>query len=324
MAIGIISHGGDDHAAAVSQALLARGAEVRLVDTADFPSRMRLSFAVSPGAAGVLMTDSNGVMDLGELDVIWWRRPRPYEMGLGLDPALYSFAYSECHEAMAGAWHSLDVAWVNPPDADEVAHHKPLQLALARSAGLAVPATLVTNDPAAARRFIDDRRPQTIICKTFIAQEMHWRETRAVGPAEEEALDTLRLAPAIFQEFVEAEADVRVTIFGDRLLAAEIVSHPSAYAYDYRVAMDRVVMRPADIPPPVARALLKLMRSLGLVYGAADLRRTASGEHIFLEVNPAGEFLFVEERSGLRLTEEMASLLVTLEQAGRKEQRRTA
>jgi hypothetical protein len=51
------------------------------------------------------------------------------------------------------------------------------------------------------------------------------------------------------------------------------------------------------------------MDRLGLVYGAIDLRRTPEGEHVFLEVNTAGEFLFVQERTGLPIAEAVADWL---------------
>jgi hypothetical protein len=37
------------------------------------------------------------------------------------------------------------------------------------------------------------------------------------------------------------------------------------------------------------------VRSYGLNYGAIDLIVTPRGEHVFLENNPVGQFLFIEE-----------------------------
>jgi hypothetical protein len=52
-----------------------------------------------------------------------------------------------------------------------------------------------------------------------------------------------------------------------------------------------------------------MLRVLGLSYAAFDLRRTPQGEHRFLEVNPGGQWLFVERRSGLPIAEALAGLL---------------
>jgi hypothetical protein len=62
-------------------------------------------------------------------------------------------------------------------------------------------------------------------------------------------------------------------------------------------------------------ALLRLMRRLGLVYGAIDLRVRPDGEHVFFEVNPSGQWLFVEERTGLPLTRTFVDVLAGLDRA---------
>jgi len=313
VAIAIISHAGDDHAAAVTRALSARGRTPILIDTAAFPTRARLSCSLAGDARALSLCVEGETVDLDALNVIWWRRPQPYALDPNIDGEVASFVYNECHEALSGAWHSLRARWVNPPAADEVAHHKPLQLALASELGLKIPATLITNDPAAARAFIEERGPEQTVYKTFLAHDGHWRETRVLAGDELALLDCVRLAPVIFQEFIPSSADLRVTVFDQDVRAVEIVTAPGEYPYDYRVALDAVTMRATRLPRPVKTLLLRLMKRLGLLYGAIDLRRTPSGEYVFLEVNPAGEFLFVQERSGEDLTAAMADLLWRLD-----------
>ena len=65
-----------------------------------------------------------------------------------------------------------------------------------------------------------------------------------------------------------------------------------------------------EISSETEQLLLRLMQKLGLIYGAIDLRRTPDGREVFLEVNPAGEWLFVEERTGQPITNAMAELLI--------------
>ena len=67
----------------------------------------------------------------------------------------------------------------------------------------------------------------------------------------------------------------------------------------------------------VEERLRALQRRLGLVYGAIDMRRTAEGEHVFLEVNPAGQWLFVEERCGLPISQSVAGFLARAADAAR-------
>jgi glutathione synthase/RimK-type ligase-like ATP-grasp enzyme len=313
VSIAVVSHAVDDHAAAVARALFALGSSLQLIDLGAFPVKMGLSFTIDGQGVTTSLIEEGRTVDLGAIGVIWWRRPQPHTLDAGLDPSVAAFTYSECHEAMAGALQSLHTHWVNSPAADEVAHHKPLQLAVAQQVGLSVPRTLITNDPDEARIFITEEGSGRTIYKTFLAQEEHWRETRVVGADEIGSIDSVRHAPVIFQRFIEAEADLRITVFGEDIQVAEIIASENSYRYDYRVDLEAVTIRPATLPSQIKRKLIELMRRLGLVYGAIDMRRTADGDYVFLEINPAGEFLFVELRSGLRLTEAMAALLMRLD-----------
>jgi D-alanine-D-alanine ligase-like ATP-grasp enzyme len=63
---------------------------------------------------------------------------------------------------------------------------------------------------------------------------------------------------------------------------------------------------------------MELMRIFGLQYGAVDFRVTPEGEHVFLEVNPAGEFLFISRRTGQPIAEAVAAALEREDRARRK------
>ncbi len=310
--IVIASHDHDEHALAVLGLLREAGHPVALMDTADFPRRTTLALEYGATARSSF-TNRGEIIPVDRVGAVWWRRPLPYVLDPGLDSAAASFVLTECHEALSGMWHTLDAAWVNPPVSDDVAAHKPLQLARAEELGLRIPRTLITNDPVAAKRFVGELGTGRTVYKTFVASEENWRETRIVREEELGLLDAVQLAPVIFQEYVEAEADLRVTALGEELWAAEIVADHTSYPLDYRMDMGSARFAPTTLPDAVTEKLLLLMKRLDIVYGAIDLRRTAAGEYVFLEVNPAGEWLFVEERTGQPITARTADLLMRLD-----------
>ncbi len=311
--IVVVSHSEDDHATGVLAALAARRHPVELVDTGLFPVRSRLTQHFGDGPPRFELVVDDRPVDLAPARVGWWRRPRPFTLHDGIAPDVAAFTYTECHEAVAGLWAALGLIWVNPPALDEVAHHKPYQLAVATEVGLAIPRTVITNDPAEAASFAAGNEPGRTIFKTFLATEEHWRETRILGSDEIALLDRVQLAPVIFQEFVPAVADVRVTVIGDRMFATAITTAPGSYVYDYRMDLAGATFTPTELSAETESKLLALMRRLGIVYGAIDLRRTPDDGDVFLEVNPAGEWRFVEDRSGQPITEAMADLLVALD-----------
>ena len=104
----------------------------------------------------------------------------------------------------------------------------------------------------------------------------------------------MRYAPVIIHEYVPADVDLRVTVVGSEVFPAAIHSQDSAYPVDFRMDMANTRIEADELPADVSERLLELMARLGIVYGAIDLRRTPDGRHVFLEVNPAGQWLFVE------------------------------
>ena len=84
-----------------------------------------------------------------------------------------------------------------------MAQRKSYQLKIAQDVGLRIPATLMTNDPTEARRFVDARGYREIVYKSFSSTEEEWRETRLLRENEVQLLDHVQHAP-IFQHYVEA------------------------------------------------------------------------------------------------------------------------
>ena len=310
--IVVVSHPADDHATGVLGALERAGHPAVLVDTGRFPSQASLIQRFGDGPPRWELTVDGSKIDMGECRVAWWRRPQGYTLDPGLAADVTAWTYSECQEAMAGMWAAIHATWVNPPALDETAHHKPYQLAVATEVGLRIPRTVITNDVDTARAFAEEVGTGRTVYKTFLATEDHWRETRVLRREELYLLDRVRLAPVIFQEYVQADADVRVTVVGDALFATAIRPAPGGYDVDYRMDLAGASFEPTDLSPSTELRLRALMKRLGLVYGAIDLRQTVDDD-VFLEVNPAGEWRFVEERTNQPITDAMAGLLMSLD-----------
>lgn len=307
----VVSHPADAHGNQVVARLVRQGADVVVFDTSAFPRDVGLTVG-QPSADGwtAAARIDGQVRDLTEARVVWWRRPLPFRLHDELTGQEdRAFAYGESHAAIAGLWSSLDAHWVNDPERDQVASRKMAQLKRASSLGLRVPRTCITNDPEAAASFIEREGRDRVVYKSFSATEQSWRETRVLRDDESALLENVRFAPVIFQEFIPAAVDVRITIIGDEVFPAAIRSQETRYPHDFRMDLETAQIEPHPLPTEVTAGLRALMASFGIVYGAIDMRLTPDGEYVFLEVNPSGQWLFVEVRTGQPITDAVVGYL---------------
>lgn len=303
----IISSPEDVHAQAVMAELDRLGRPHRLLNLAEFPQKLSLTAHLDDRRSDFALTFGDGVrVPLDEVTAVWWRRPQSFGFPADIkDPAHRHFVQSEAGTAFQGMYQASEALWINNVVRDAAAAHKPWQLKLAREVGLAIPETLITNDPEEARAFWR-RHPGEVIYKPFLQTYHAWRETRRVQQEEETLAEAVRLTPVLFQRYVPAVCDLRVTVVGERLFAA--AARGEDYDLDIRFNVD-VKYQPHELPGEIEEKLFTLMRRLGLEYGAVDFRLTPEGEYVFLEVNPAGQFLYIEKATGQPIAKAMAEHL---------------
>ncbi len=310
----IVSNSDDDHAQAVMQSLQRRkDVPAHLLDLSRFPQELHLSMDFQEGTDLVQgwFRNDRDVVPVSDCSVVWWRRPQPFSMHEDLsDRTHLNFALSECYEAVNGLWLTLPATWVNHPTRDEEAARKPYQLRVAREVGFEIPRTRITSDPAAAREFAESLGFSRTIYKAFTGTEQAWRETRVLQEDEVALLDDVQFAPVIFQEYIPAQLDLRITVIGDEIYPSAIHSADMAYQADYRMDLSDARVEVFTLPSEIQRLVRTYMERLGLLYGAIDIRVTPEGRYVFLEINPSGQWLFMEQRTGAPMTEAFTSLLV--------------
>lgn len=308
--IMIISYPEDAHAQAVLKSLKARDHEALLLNLSRFPALSKLQLHYGGDNKMVLEDSLPNHIDLDRCRSVWWRRPQPFGIpDYVRNPVHRMFALGEAQEVFGGVWGLLRAKWINDPYRDDLAHRKTFQLRVAQEAGLSIPDTLVTNDPEAAYDFISRQGSSSTVFKAFSGTPIAWRETRLVGAQELEKLDLVRIAPVLFQQYVQG-VDIRVTVIGDQIFPAAIDTSAGDYPVDFRMNYDVIKIEPAELPDHVQHGIRNLMSCLGLVYGAIDFKRTKDDQYVFLEINPAGQWLFVEHRTQQPITEALAEKLI--------------
>ena len=330
MSILIITHSDDnEYVTRVTEAITRKGGHTFRFDTDRYPTDVCLTAYYDSGgelgqndsAHGERLTLSNdqGELDLRDVTAVWHRRLSiGAHLPASLDKQLRHASLGEASAAVHGMLASLKAFRMDHLHHIRHAKNKQLQLQLARELKLDIPRTLTTNDPAAARAFAKtcEHGLITKMLSSFAIYD-EGKElvvfTNPVKPEDLADLSGLRLCPATFQELVPKSLEIRATIVGQRVMSAAVDSQVSTRAtHDWRRDGVRMVQdwKPYQLPVEIEQKLLRLMDLFSLNYGAIDIILTPSGKHVFLELNPCGEFFWLERSPGLPVSDAIADVLL--------------
>lgn len=255
-------------------------------------------------------------IDFPNIKSVFYRRPKKSEIIIS-DKAQKSFIEAERSAFLNWFWESLNCFWVSKPSNIKKAESKISQLCIAPKLGFKIPKTIITNNPEDVRRFYHECGGD-IINKTLIKGMVeHDGKTMAIYThrIEEKHLDMLesiRLVPCVFQERVEKKLELRITVVGNQVFAAEIHSQISQKTRDdwRRYDIDNTPHKIHNLPPIIKKSCIDLARYYGLAFGAIDMIITPNEDYVFLEINPNGQWLWIERLTGFPISEAIADILI--------------
>jgi glutathione synthase/RimK-type ligase-like ATP-grasp enzyme len=305
VAIGILTKREDLHAVAVKQTIEERHpARCHVIAGRELACRGGLSWWGDSDAPSVVLDSDGEPIEIAKLDALWFRRRALRQIIPDRVDATYAQDIDlACWTALQG--HLLTEfrgAWISDPVATELAENKLLQLRAARRAGLRIPATLVSQDPSRIRSFCATH-PRAIIKPLGARGSVAITSVASAELLAED--DVLAVSPAIYQENIPGHRHLRITMFGDHCYAALI----EARALDWRVDVT-VPFHRYEPPAELRAALQRVLHSLGLVMGIFDLKITPDDAVVFFEVNPQGQFLFVEGLCEMPIARALGDYLV--------------
>jgi glutathione synthase/RimK-type ligase-like ATP-grasp enzyme len=311
------------HVRPVGDELRRRGTEFAEYDPASYPYSSIVTIEQSSRGVRWHLSWAGGDLSFEDVDAIWYRRPRDFELSPRLRPAESSWLRMECSHVFGALWECSAALWVSQPSSIRRASLKLLQLDLARALGFTVPDFVLTNDVDVARNFLSSCRQGAVV--KALADPAILDDGRAgaiythlLSPQDVEMIDAVRFGPTFLQAFVPKRLDVRVTVVGDRVFAVGIESTAlDEGRIDFRRAeIFDLPHRMIDLPEGVSAACRDLVSRRGLAFGAIDLLPSEAGEYVFLEINPNGQWYWIEQVTGAPLTAALCDLLTGV--AGRR------
>jgi hypothetical protein len=301
MTVLVLTHTRDLAADLVVLELQRRRLVYRRLNIDAFPGALEICY--DPAASAATFDAAGRRFSAEDVRAVWCRRA--HRPGHSQD-----YAEREADAFFRGLWPEMTWAWVNDPAAAARADSKLWQLRAASGAGFRVPATLVGNQVAQVR---DMFGPGPVIVKTIAGAAIDRHGVREhlysqlVDVAELDAA-AVRAAPCIFQENAKPGTDVRVTVAGDQVFGTDI--NAPGGAVDWRACpAEAVTYRRVDLPDELAMRCRDICRLAGLAYAAFDFVRQPDGGYVFLEINPSGQWGWIERATGQPVTRAIVDVL---------------
>lgn len=308
----IVSTKVDTATDAVVHELNNRSVPVVRFNTEDFPYNETASFHIGPGSRPKLSFNGKTV----SFRSAWWRRIRAPKAPEAMHLGVHDYCVREGKSFSSGFMLGIQERTMSYPASVWAAEHKIHQLTVASKCGLTVPSTVITNSPGEIREAFAEFDGQMIgkpLRSGFIdlGEEQRALYTTKIEEEDLNDLSGAHWSPSIYQQWIPKYRDVRVTVVGDRLFTAEIDGNA-----DPKAVIDWRRTENADLPHYKSELPIKLeekvryfMRCLGLKFGAIDFVRTYGNVYFFLEINPNGQWLWIDNKLNLGITAAVADWL---------------
>jgi len=310
----------DPHIHAVQRHLETAGVKAAVFDPWPDEHRCLLSLNINNKEKDFTLSSETYCYSAQDITAIWWRAKGFFgEKIHRLNQVDKHFVQNEWLVMFDFIGLSFDhIQWLNPRLLSKKWQLKPLQLDLARKIGFMIPDTLFTHDPEKAIAFFD--KHDEIICKAVsrYSDEGNGEEEIKVVYTNKITKDDLltkkeniKVAPSTFQRMIPKSYELRVTVVGDRLFTVKLDSQSAENGkVDWRRATEQVPHEPYVLDRDLHDKIMTYHAATGLIYGAYDLIVSEpNGDVYFLEVNPAGQWLWIENMTGLPISAAVADTL---------------
>lgn len=317
----ILTEEGDVHADYVIRELNSIGCNYTRLHTRDWILGVEYSIETKNDkfTAEIRVLASDRTFFLHDITAVYYRRPEQPVIDSISDPGARTFAETEAQAVINGLYGIIDQAaiWINVPNHNRFASHKLTQLHRAAMLGLTIPPTLATNLPTRAEKFFINNE-KNLICKALKQELVHVNgESRFIFTHDvprdttKRDFEDIKLGSSLLQMRINKRSDIRVVLVGDRYFACEIESQDEPAARtDWRVCDPYVLKHTLiDLPASLENQLQNLRQSFGLTSCQIDLVRSDTGNLVFLELNPNGQWLWIEIMTGAQISRALAETL---------------
>lgn len=233
----------------------------------------------------------------------YFRRPGKPEVSNSNDQDVSAYIELEWASFLKSLYMRLDDLWLNSPTNIILAEDKPRQLLLANELGFNIPETIISNDIDDAKEFSQDGDIIIKPLRQSLFKSEHQEKvifTSRIMSSELNSKEEFSVVPMIVQKEIKKKYDVRVTVVGSKIFPVAIYSQEkSDTEVDWRYgAHTDLKYQRISLPDKLNEKCIELTKKLGLKFGAIDLICDLNNKFWFLEINPNGQWAWIENQTG--------------------------
>lgn len=286
------------------------------LNTDEIGNSVQLSFDINKKEYLIYDSARKITVDLLKVKSVYFRRPEIKVFANGITSGEENFIKSELSFTLEGIYKILSGAfWINTVNAIRNAENKLYQLILAKEIGFSTPNTILSNNPQKALDFYIENHSSCIIKPIKSGLVSGTFEEGVIFTSQvhldEKNVERISSCPTYLQNLVPKAADLRVTLVGNKLFCAMIHSQDEAESsVDWRKAEHPLKHSLHELPKDVSRKCFKLAKKLNLNFAAIDFILDKENNYIFLEINPNGQWAWIERQLNLKISNEITNLLI--------------
>jgi glutathione synthase/RimK-type ligase-like ATP-grasp enzyme len=316
MSVLLITNKSDITTDFIVKELKRKGVNFYRLNTEEIGQTIQLSFDFQAGRFFLFDQITLTQLDLLQFKSVFFRRPEVREHFNDLDNGETDFIRSELFFCLEGIYKILDNAfWLNKIDHIRKAENKIYQLLVAQEIGFKIPNSVITNIPEDALSFYMENNSECIIkpIRTGLISNKENEEIIFTSKVELDDKNASRVqhCPVYLQRLIPKKADIRITVVGTKIFAAKIHSQGSDEAkVDWRKALKPLVYTAIELPTEICEKCFELVKRLQLNFGAIDMILDLDDNFIFLEVNPNGQWAWLERQLNFLIAETITNILI--------------
>ncbi len=314
------------------------------LDWRDYPDKFMMHVDYTPHSHRVFFRTNERNFISDDIQGVWVRRLRSAKSVNPLfDKTAQNFATGECSPIIDAMPYLLTCPWMSRPEHIIRANRKPYNLLIAQQEGFTITNTTFTNDPVLAAHFVQENQAVALKPVNTLWLEFPTKDAKPITEEQmlknenidvnlkvfytkkfqaDELIPTLgdvRNAPVILQQYIPKDLELRVTVVGERVFPCAIYSQEQVGNQEdwRRQEIEKLRHEAFTLPDAIEKLCIQLLKRLNLDFGCIDLILTPEGDYVFLEINPLGQWLWVEEKTGMPVGEAIVDLLLAKAEAAR-------